>query len=96
MVAIVAGGRLASGEATPRLSRAFAAYAKGDYEGAIPLLEAVVAERDRIGRSRAQTDLVEFTLLRGLAGREAEARGYVAGRRRKGPVGVLVAGVVGE
>lgn len=43
----------------------------------------MLPERERMGGSRAQVDLVETTLLRAYlnAGRVAEARHLVAGRR---------------
>lgn len=95
MEAMVAEGRLASGPATPALSRAFAAYIAGDHATAIALIRDVLPDRARLGGSRAQTDLVEFTLLRALvlSGREDEARDYLAHQRRTGPVGVPVAGL---
>ena len=44
------------------------AYGAGDWSKAIAELEAALPATVRIGGSRAQTDLVEFTLLRACAG----------------------------
>jgi tetratricopeptide (TPR) repeat protein len=57
-----AAGRLPPGPVVPRLAEAFAAYAKSDWSRAIELLEAALPEAVRIGGSRAQRDLVGFTL----------------------------------
>jgi tetratricopeptide (TPR) repeat protein len=55
-------GRLPPGPVVPRLAEAFTAYAKSDWSRAIELLEAALPEAVRIGGSRAQRDLVGFTL----------------------------------
>jgi hypothetical protein len=51
---------------TPRseVSRAFASFEQGDFAAAIDALEPIAEELERIGGSRAQLDLVEFTLFR--------------------------------
>jgi hypothetical protein len=49
-----------------------------------------VGENERIGGSRAQHDLIEFTLLR--ADRLSEAR-HLLGMRRSGASGIPVLGV---
>jgi hypothetical protein len=87
------GGRFPSGPVVPALARAFAAFQKQDFSTAIAAIEPVFAEHERIGGSRAQRDLVEFTLLKAYvhAGRLEDARGLLM-RRREGPVGVPVAG----
>ena len=56
-------------------------------------LEPLLPERERIGGSNAQNDLVEFTLLRAyvLAGRRDAAERLLAARR-PGAVGAPVAG----
>jgi len=86
-------GRYPSGSLIPTVTRAFAAYQHGDHETAIDLIEAILPERERIGGSRAQGDLVEATLLQAYlaAGRADEAR-ELAGRRRAGPAGLPVTG----
>jgi len=57
-----AAGRLPPGPVVPKLAEAFAAYARSDLSRAIGLLEAALPETVRIGGSRAQRDVVEFTL----------------------------------
>jgi hypothetical protein len=57
-------GRFPSGPVVPALAQAFDAFARQDYAAAIEGIEPVLAQHERIGGSRAQRDLVEFTLLR--------------------------------
>jgi tetratricopeptide (TPR) repeat protein len=57
-----AAGKLPPGAVVPALADAFAAYAKHDWNRAIELLESALPETVRIGGSRAQRDLMEFTL----------------------------------
>lgn len=87
-------GRYASGVYLPALARGFEAFERGDFSEAIEALEAVTGENERIGGSRAQHDLIEFTLLRAYlnAGRLEEARRQLGGRR-PGASGIPVAGV---
>ena len=61
---------------------------------AIDALEPIVAESERLGGSRAQLDLVEFTLLKAYldAGRPDDARRFLD-ERRPGPSGIPVAGL---
>jgi tetratricopeptide (TPR) repeat protein len=94
MAALERQGKLPSGPVVPALARGFAAFVAGDWVGAIAAIEPVLAEHERIGGSRAQRDLVEFTLLKAYlnAGRFDDARHYLAGRR-EGATGVPVAGV---
>lgn len=91
--ALADAGRYPSGRLIPAVTRAFAAHQRGDHETAIELIEAMLPERERIGGSRAQGDLVEATLLKSYlaTGRVAEARRLVE-RRRTGPAGLPVAG----
>ena len=88
---LASAGRYPSGSLIPTVTRAFAAYQHGDHETAIDLIEAILPERERIGGSRAQGDLVEATLLQAYlaAGRADEARD-LAGRRRAGPADLPV------
>ena len=74
-------------------ARGFAAFERGDHAAAIAALAPLMADRPRFGGSRAQLDLLEFTLLRSYlaSGRLDEARTLVAARR-PGPVGLPVAG----
>lgn len=85
-------GRYPSGSVIPAVARAFAAYQRGDYATTIRLIEPILPERERIGGSRAQGDLVEATLLRAYlaCGCETEARRLIADRR-PGPASLPVA-----
>jgi len=85
--ALASAGRYPSGSVIPTVARAFAAYQRGDHATAIALIEPMLPERERIGGSRAQGDLVEATLLQAYlaSGREAEARRLVAARRAGPP-----------
>ena len=62
------GGRYPSGPLVPAVSRAFAAFERRDFAAAIDALEPIAGELERIGGSRAQLDLVEFTLLQAYVG----------------------------
>jgi tetratricopeptide (TPR) repeat protein len=87
-------GRYPSGSYLPTLGRAFAAFECGNFAGAVALLAPLAGQNERIGGSRAQHDLIDFTLLRAYleAGRAVEARQLLAARR-PGASGVPVAGV---
>jgi tetratricopeptide (TPR) repeat protein len=87
-------GRYPSGTYLPTLSRGFAAFERGDFFSAIEVLAPLAAENERIGGSRAQHDLIEFTLLKAFveAGRAEEARRLLKARR-PGASGVPVAGL---
>lgn len=92
--ALAREGRYPSGSYLPALALGFAAYERGDFPGAIDALAPLVGENERIGGSRAQHDLIEFTLLRACLGadRLGEARRLLAARR-PGASGVPVHGV---
>lgn len=81
-------GRYPSGPLVPRVSRAFAAFEQGDFAAAVDALEPIVGELERLGGSRAQLDLIEFTLLKAYlcAGRHADAARALTERRRGSPV----------
>jgi hypothetical protein len=87
-------GRYPSGSYLPALTRGFRAFERGDFSGAIEALAPLAGENERIGGSRAQHDLIEFTLLRAYinADRLEEARRLLR-VRRPGASGVPVAGV---
>ena len=87
-------GRYPSGSYLPTLSRGFAAFERGDFFSAIEVLAPLAAENERIGGSRAQHDLIEFTLLKAFleADRAEEARRLLSARR-PGASGVPVAGL---
>ena len=82
-----AEGRLASGSALPMVAEAFGAFARGDYDEAIRLLEPAVDRFVRIGGSRAQRDLFENTLLAAYwrSGRGAAAAGLLERRLDRCP-----------
>lgn len=87
-------GRYSSGAYLPALARGFAAFERGDFSSAIVALPPLAGDNERIGGSRAQHDLIEFTLLRAYinANRLEEAR-RLLGARRLGAAGVTVLGV---
>jgi tetratricopeptide (TPR) repeat protein len=88
-------GRYPSGSYLPTLSRGFAAFERGDFFAAIEVLAPLVAENERIGGSRAQHDLIEFTLLKAyLEADRAEDAQHLLSARRPGASGVPVAGLV--
>ena len=78
----------------PAVLRGFAAFEQQDFSAAIAALEPTLGELERIGGSRAQLDLVEFTLLRAYlaAGRGGDARRMLEGRGR-GAANLPVAGL---
>lgn len=88
-------GQLPSGPVVPALARGFRAFVQRDWPAAIAAFESMLAEHERIGGSRAQRDLVEFTLLKAYleAGRKAEVAHYLD-YRREGPRGIPVAGLM--
>jgi tetratricopeptide (TPR) repeat protein len=85
-------GRYPSGSYLPTLARGFAAFERGDFSGAIEALAPLAGENERIGGSRAQHDLIEFTLLKAYvnANRLEEARRLLSvGRPRASGVPVM-------
>jgi hypothetical protein len=92
--ALAQEGRYLSGSYLPALARGFAAFAREDFAAAIEALAPLAGENERIGGSRAQHDLIEFTLLSAYlaANRLSEAR-HLLGARRPGASGVPVRGV---
>jgi len=87
-------GRYPSGSYLPALAGGFAAFERGDFSAAIEALGPLAGKNERIGGSRAQHDLIEFTLLKAYlaADRMEEARRLLAARR-PGASGVPVAEV---
>ena len=86
-------GRYPSGAYLPELARGFVAFERGDYPAAIAALAPLARQSERIGGSRAQHDLIEFTLLKAYlnADRLEEARQLLVARR-PGASGISVAG----
>jgi tetratricopeptide (TPR) repeat protein len=72
----LAAGKLAPGGVVPLLAEGFGAYARKNWAEAIRLFEQALPETVRIGGSRAQRDLVEWTLAAAYlkAGRAEDAR----------------------
>jgi hypothetical protein len=74
----------------------FAAFEHGDFSTAIETFAPLAAENERIGGSRAQHDLIEFTLLKAYlsADRLEEAQRLISARR-PGASGIPVTRVAG-
>lgn len=87
-------GSYPSGATIPTVARAFSAFQRGDYATTIDMIVPILPERERMGGSRAQVDLVEATLLRAYlcSGRFEEAERLVADRR-PGPASLPIAGL---
>ena len=87
-------GRYPSGSYLPALSHGFAVFERGDFSAAIEALAPLAGKSERIGGSRAQHDLIEFTLLKAYinANQLKEAR-HLLSARRPGASGVPVMGV---
>jgi tetratricopeptide (TPR) repeat protein len=94
MEELAADGHYPSGSYLPMLALGFASFERGDFSGAIEALAPVARENERIGGSRAQHDLIEFTLLKACieANRPDEAR-RLLDLRRPGASGVPVMGI---
>jgi tetratricopeptide (TPR) repeat protein len=87
-------GRYPSGPLVPVVSGAFAAFERRDFSAAIEALEPIAGELERIGGSRAQLDLVEFTLLKAyLNANRLDDAGQMLSVRRRGSSGIPVAGL---
>jgi tetratricopeptide (TPR) repeat protein len=87
-------GRYPSGACVPAVSRGFAAFERRDFAAAIDALEPIAGELERLGGSRAQLDLVEFTLLKAyLAADRPEAARRMLNVRDRGASGIPVAGL---
>ncbi|NPC58306.1 tetratricopeptide repeat protein [Caenimonas soli] len=76
----IAAGRYPPGEVVIWIANGFAAYASGDWNGAIRCLEQALPQTVRIGGSRAQRDLVSLTLAAAYikADRPEEASALIA------------------
>jgi len=61
------------------VAEAFAAFAKGEYARTVGLLQPLMSQHERIGGSRAQRDLIEYTLLAAMLrlGRSDEAQRHL-------------------
>ena len=89
--ALAREGRYPSGSYLPALAGGFATFERGDFSAAIEALAPLAGENERIGGSRAQHDLIEFTLLRAYLNtdRPSDAR-HLLSVRRPGASGVPV------
>lgn len=78
--------RGSAGDMVPPMARGFDAYARGDWKRAADELEPLLDTHERLGGSRAQRDLLEYTVVAAKlhGGRAAEARGMIAKRRPYG------------
>ena len=92
--AMVRAERYSAGPTMPAVARAFAAFQRRDFSTAIDEIEKVFGERERICGSRAQIDLVEFTLLKAYlaTGRLDDVRRLLEACRPS-PRGIPVAGL---
>ena len=91
---LAGNGCYPSGPLVPAVSRGFAAFERHDFADTIGALEPIAGELERIGGSRAQFDLVEFTLLKAYLGadRQHDARRMLSARRR-GSTRIPIAGL---
>ena len=87
-------GHYPSGSYLPALAHGFAAFERGDNSGAIEALAPLVGKNECIGGSRAQHDLIDFTLFKAYidTGRQEEVRRLLS-VRRPGASGVPVIGL---
>jgi tetratricopeptide (TPR) repeat protein len=94
MEALAGEGRYPSGSYLPAVARGFAAFEHGDFAEAIAVLAPLTGQNERIGGSRAQHDLIEFTLLKAClnAGRLEDALQLLTARR-PGACGAPVKGI---
>jgi tetratricopeptide (TPR) repeat protein len=94
MAALAGDGRYPSDSYLPSLARGILAFERGDFSAAIDALAPLAGQSERIGGSRAQHDLIEFTLLKAYreANRLDEAQEMLSARR-PGASGVPVAGL---
>lgn len=95
MEELARAGRYPGGTIVPEVARGLAAFAQGDHASAIAKLAPLLVATERLGGgSRAQHDLVEFTLLRAYVemGRLDEMQRLLAARRA-GPARVPVVGM---
>jgi tetratricopeptide (TPR) repeat protein len=83
-----------SGNYLSTVALGFTAFERGDFATTIEVLAPLVGETERVGGSRAQHDLIEFTLLRSYiaANRLEEGREFLGGRR-PGASGISVQGI---
>ncbi len=80
----------------PAIARGFSAFARGEWDLVVREIEPLLATHERLGGSRAQRDLLEYTVTLALlrAGRSADASRQIRTRRpQNGRDGFPVAGL---
>lgn len=79
--------RYPAGPLVPVVSRAFAAFERQDFSATIDALEPIIGDLERLGGSRAQLDLVEFTLYQAYVNTDRldDARRMLSLRGRGSP-----------
>jgi hypothetical protein len=93
MEALAREGRYPSGAYLPALAQGLVAFERGDFSAAIAALAPLAGQNERIGGSRAQHDLIEFTLLRAyVENDQAEEAKRLLSTRRPGALKPTVAG----
>jgi len=94
MEAAAQEGRYPSGSYLPALGCGFSAFEQGDFASAIEVFAPLAGRNECIGGSRAQHDLIEFTLLKAYANAgRTEDVGRLLAQRRLGLREVPVAGL---
>ena len=80
---VIADAKGPAGDLVRPLGEAYRAFAREDWAGTVEHLTPVMASHERIGGSRAQRDLLEYTLVAALLklGRTEEARRLLVMRR---------------
>jgi tetratricopeptide (TPR) repeat protein len=91
---LAAAGRYPSGSYLPGLAGGFTAFERGDFAATINAFAPLAGQNERIGGSRAQHDLIEFTLLKAyLESWRLEEAKRLLSARRPGASGIPVAGI---
>ncbi len=80
---IIAEAKGPASDLVPQISNAFCAFTKENWTEVIQLLTPIMSQHERIGGSRAQRDLIEFTLINAMlkVDRMEEAERLLAMRR---------------
>ncbi|MFV0298763.1 MAG: tetratricopeptide repeat protein [Hyphomicrobiaceae bacterium] len=83
VVKIIEGAKGAAADVVAPVAQGFRAFARQDWQGAVAALEPHMVDHERLGGSRAQRDLVEYTMAvaRLGAGQTEEARRQLMARR---------------
>ncbi len=83
----LAAGKLTAGPIVPALADAFGACVRADWDEAIRKIEPLLGEHERIGGSRAQRDLIEYTLASALVRTGRQPPGPLRRRGGRGRAG---------